>query len=264
MALEGGEFIFIVERDKHRLYCATGDGRRAPMHLAKSRRSLFLYGALGGLLPTLSTLATTFVTVPETPLPAIGMLYGLVLMGVVGGGAAMTNSTLEIRQAVITGVAAPAILMSIVSGATDSRRKSAQLFAPFTAMAELFIQTARAQEPPGFSKAGSTLVINPTVKGAALSGADIPITAAVKNADGLSRTVQVGTIRSTENPIAFTLPAGTYEAFVAGQGIAITRPVTEANVIVTTRPTISGDFWWALGAPRKFEVQGVQLTSPQK
>jgi len=235
------------------------------MHDAKSRWSLFCFGAFGGILPTLCNLGATYITVPETPPPAIGMLFGLAIMAVVGGGVAQINSTMEIRQAIITGIAAPALLTSFISGATESRRKAAELPAPIVAMVGLFVSSAEAQETASGSKGQYTLVIKPTVNGFAPTGPDIPVTAAVKTGPGVEpRTVQIGTIRSTANPSAFFLPEGTYEAFVGGKPIAITGPLTEANVTVTTRPTNAGDFLWALGGQRRFEVQGVEVASPKK
>ena len=52
----------------------------------QSKWSLFGFGALGGVMPTVASLASTFVAVPETPLPAFGMYLGLVLWAFIGGG----------------------------------------------------------------------------------------------------------------------------------------------------------------------------------
>jgi hypothetical protein len=90
--------------------------------MTDSRSALFLFGAFGGIMPTLANLATTYVAIPATPMPAVGLLFGLALFAVIGGGVALTNTSREIRQAIFAGIAAPAIMTSIIAGSTPFAR----------------------------------------------------------------------------------------------------------------------------------------------
>jgi hypothetical protein len=103
------------------------------MPATESKQTVFAFGALGGVLPTLTLLASTYVTIPETPLPAPGLLLGLALYAIVGGVVALTNTSQEIRQAIFAGIAAPAILSSVLAGASEAhmrRKTTAYLSSP--------------------------------------------------------------------------------------------------------------------------------------
>ena len=81
---------------------------------------MFAFGTLGGVLPSLAALAPTYVAAPTTPLPTIGLLFGLALWAIVGGVMALTNTAAEARHAIFAGIAAPAILANVIAGATSS------------------------------------------------------------------------------------------------------------------------------------------------
>jgi len=231
---------------------------------AGSKWALFFYGAFGGLMPTLVNLATTFVTAPENPWPALTYLVGLLIFGVIGGGIALTNSNMEIRQAIFTGIAAPAIIAGVMSGVTESaKKKTADLLGPI--VVALFIQPAAAQtsNPSPASNAG-TLVIKPTVIGNATTSTDIPITALVKTADGKDRRVLVGTMTKIDSSSAFQIPAGSSQVFISDKAVPVTGSITQADVTVTTKPTKLGDFLWALGASRTFGVQSIEVKPETK
>jgi hypothetical protein len=81
------------------------------------KHSIFAFGAFGGILPMLAILASTYCVNPETPLPALALYLALMTWAIVGGGVALTNTSLEKREAIFAGIAAPAIIMSLVFGA---------------------------------------------------------------------------------------------------------------------------------------------------
>lgn len=209
---------------------------------------MFLFGALGGISPTLASLGATFVRVPETPLPAIGMLYGLVIFAIIGGIVALSNKTLEIRQAIFAGIAAPAILMNIFSSAAEAPSRRAGIEIISSAMAQSGAVITRADN-------SSTLYVSPTVVGGASLSSEIPVTAEVKTNDGSLKNLRIGGIKYLDSTTAFTVPAGVNKVYLGTQPVAITGSVTSTHIDVVTQPTSFGDFLWALGAPRRFEVK---------
>ncbi|WP_296746674.1 hypothetical protein [Mesorhizobium sp.] len=218
---------------------------------ADTKSVAFLWGAFGGALPTIAKLASTYVAVPTTPLPAIGLLLGVVLWAVVGGGVALTNTNYETRQAIFAGIAAPAIIASLISGATN----------PPGAKVSLLDISAYAQQPTGTTDDGAqAIVISPQVQGGLPRTTSIPVTAEVKNGDQ-SKVIDLGDIKDLSTPTKFTLPANTMQVFISGQ--AVKPGSTQTNIDLSVRTAPSNDLLWALGGPRKFEIQSLQV-SPAK
>jgi hypothetical protein len=73
-------------------------------------------GGLGGMLPTLSKLATIYVTAQETPLPLPGMYVGLALFFAIGIILCIGFSISDAKQALLVGIAAPGIITNVISG----------------------------------------------------------------------------------------------------------------------------------------------------
>ncbi len=74
----------------------------------------------GGMLPTLSRLAATYVDNPYTPEPAYGIYLGLAIFFVIGAILAFAFGERSLRQALIIGISAPALINSIASGLKDA------------------------------------------------------------------------------------------------------------------------------------------------
>ncbi len=74
----------------------------------------------GGMLPTLSRLAATYVDNPYTPEPAYGIYLGLAIFFVIGAILAFAFGEKSLRQALIIGISAPALINSIASGLKDA------------------------------------------------------------------------------------------------------------------------------------------------
>ncbi|TPN82011.1 hypothetical protein FJ987_17150 [Mesorhizobium sp. CU2] len=209
----------------------------------------FAWGAFGGALPTIAKLASTYVAVPTTPLPALGLLLGVMLWAIVGGGVALTNTSYETRQAIFAGVAAPAILASLISGATST---------PGTKVSFLDI-SAYAQQETGSTTTGSrAIVISPQVDGGLPRATSIPVTAEVKTGDQ-TKIIDLGEIKDLSSPTSFTLPPNTSQVFVSDEPVKTTDSLTNIDLSVKTAPSNGGDLLWALGGPRKFEIQSLQV-----
>lgn len=84
-------------------------------------------GGFGGCLPTLSRTAATFAAAPDTPIPGVGYLFGLLLFFLVGMGISFAlNRKRDVRQALLLGIAAPGIITNIVMGVNDTGSLSAE------------------------------------------------------------------------------------------------------------------------------------------
>jgi hypothetical protein len=75
---------------------------------------------IGGTMPTIARMATTYVTDPSTPLPELGMLFGLLLFFIIGGILCFVSSERNLRKAFILGVSAPGIITNMVAGYQDT------------------------------------------------------------------------------------------------------------------------------------------------
>lgn len=210
----------------------------------------FLWGGFGGVLPTAAKLASTYVSAPGTPLPELGLILGVALWALVGGGVALSNTSYETRQAIFAGIAAPAILSSLVSGATSQPAQDRR--------AALFGISAYAQPSDLEGVGGGTVIISPNVNGGLPRSVSLPVTAKVTTGDQTT-TVRLGEIKDLSSPTAFTVPPGTSQVFVSDVPVATTGAVTNVDVSVTTAPSVGGDLWWALGAPRNFQIKQVDV-----
>ena len=226
-----------------------------------TRRAVFTFGAFGGVLPTLASLASTYVTVPDTALPASGLYFGLLLWAIVGGGVALTNTSREVRQAIFAGIAAPAIIANLVSGATEAatKRKTADIY-PYIASSVL--GSAVAAEPtadkapviPGYK----TLLISPAGGQWRKAIHTRSITAQIRVGDKVE-TKQIGELQSFEGTTAFEIPNSAETVSVLGQTLVLSQPITPVNAVIQTKPSAFGDFLWALGARGFIELKRQKL-----
>jgi hypothetical protein len=170
----------------------------------------------------------------------------------VGGVASMAIASSQLKQAICAGIAAPAIIANMISAAADAGTKRRVEF----------IASAYAQIAPPVIKPdsfGPTLYLSPRVtNGGSNIREGIPLTATVKRA-GKIETIKIGAITQLDTPTAFILPADVEQVFVMGQPVPLTGPVTERYVSVVTKPTNLGDFFWALGGPRRFAIEDVKV-----
>lgn len=238
------------------------------------KRTMFLYGAFGGILPTLANLAPMYITDWHSPLPTIGFFFGLAIFALIGGGVALTNSLPDFRQAIFAGLAAPAIITNLAAGASEAnmRRKTTELFPHQVTVAlglvgsSLFMTPASAQTPlvlrgaAAAGASGAVAVFHPSVVGpGAPNTFGVKVTAQVSK-DGKVTEVPMGEITNLQSDSAFLLPPGTNAIIVDGKTFPVENPVTEVAIDVKTRASKTKDFFWALGAPRDFKIQDVRVS----
>jgi len=85
-------------------------------------RSMFGWGAIGGALPTLGKIAGTYGANFDAPPPRVlGVLIAIALYGMIGAIIARAIGNPDVKQALFAGIAAPAIVISVLTGASDSQ-----------------------------------------------------------------------------------------------------------------------------------------------
>ena len=90
---------------------------------------MLMWGAMGGVLPTIAKIASGFAANFDAPFPnAVGVLIALGGYAFLGAviGRAMGNP--DMKQALIAGIAAPAILTNVVNGVSESKVRLSDLF----------------------------------------------------------------------------------------------------------------------------------------
>lgn len=227
----------------------------------KARVSMFVCGAIGGIVPTLATLATTYVTVPETPMPTSGLYFGVMLWAVVGGIVALGNHTPEVRNAIFAGIAAPAIVTNVISGASEAQINRAD----FVGVG--LISSAYAQEGDEDSEkhllsgldGPGYVIITPHISGVLSGDMAIPVTAQIR-VDEQEEEVFLGRIRSTRAMSSFVVPPGAYSIEIGGKFVDVDERITTINVDIEAEPSRISDFWWAMGAPRSYDIQTIDVT----
>ncbi|MDC7789729.1 hypothetical protein PQJ75_19280 [Rhodoplanes sp. TEM] len=219
---------------------------------------ILIAGALGGVLPTTARLASTYVSLPDTPLPGFGLLLGLSLFALIGAAIAYGTGSTEVRQALVAGVAAPGIITNLVAGADAPRRSDVLPFQHFALVS--IAQAQPAASPPGPSASGSikSITIDPRVSGGVPSTTNIPVTAQIAGGpNSETRTVQIGSIRSLTGPTTLTAPPGTQNITIGGKTVPLNSPDNKIDLSVSTRPSFGSDFLWALGGQRSFSIEQV-------
>ena len=165
-------------------------------------RSMFVWGAIGGALPTLGKIAGTYGANFDAPAPRVlGVLIALALYGTIGSIIARAIGNPDVKQALFAGIAAPAIVISVLTGASDSQSlhpgpqgHSAGLFSP-----------AFAQAPPVNPQGTRSIVIRPQIVGSYPVGGAIEVSAKSGN-----RLTQVGTVslNPSSAPTTLRIPSG--------------------------------------------------------
>lgn len=235
-----------------------------------------ILGALGGMSPSLSKLAAVYVAFPKTDLPEPGWYFGLTLFGIIGAIVAYAFGATDAKAALAAGIAAPAIISSAVNGVQPERTVPAKIIegpAPQRAgsFGGWFVAQARAEDRPPTSPwtfdAGEgqtgvvtmsdsrTLVIQPKVNGGLPNAAAPPLAVTATLSDG--KTISLGTLNSYDRPFVFVLPKDTKTVGLNAKQAPISSDQSVIDLFVTTKPTVSGDFKWALGADRTYAITGI-------
>lgn len=220
---------------------------------AKEKIAAFAWGGFGGVLPTLAKLASTYVVAPASPLPELGLMIGLLLWAVVGGGVALTSTSYETRQAIFAGIAAPAMITSLVSGTTQHQTAYSM---------PSLLSSALAQESDNFPSRldDRAIIVSPKIQGGKPSSVSIPVTAEVKSESGSVQRVQIGEIKDLSAPSAFAVPPGATQVFIMDKSVDTGDALTSVDLSVRTSPSNAGDFLWALGGRRKFQIEELEVS----
>lgn len=232
-----------------------------------SRMECFIFGALGGMCPTIASLAGYYATKPKDPMPEISVLIGLGLFAVLGSIVAMGFGAREVKAAIVAGIAAPGIVTNIASGVAGDRAKT-ELSAPAAIPTSMIfgitaafaqsddIGTGRLIDPQLYGN-NPVIQVVPSIQGGVPSNLDLPVTATVSQ-DGAATDVLVGTI-SDGSARSFVLPENTTALQIGDANVPLSDPGGSVNVVIETKPTFGGDLLWALGGKRTYEVQGIEV-----
>jgi hypothetical protein len=214
-------------------------------------RSMFIWGGIGGALPTLGKIAGTYGANFDAPSPRVlGVLIAIALYGTIGAIIARAIGNPDVKQALFAGIAAPAIVISVLTGASDSQSlhpgaqgSSASLFSP-----------AFAQAPPGSPQGTRSIVIRPQIVGSYPVGGAIQVTAKSRN-----RVTQVGTVQLNPGsaPTTLHIPSGPTTLLFTSEGAQTQVEVDNQPAIlvkVTPMTSVTQDLKWALGTQRALAI----------
>lgn len=227
-------------------------------------QTMLLWGAVGGILPTLSKIAGTFGANFDAPPPKfLGVCIALALYGVIGAIVSRAMANPDMKQSLFAGIAAPAIVVGIIAGVTDSN--SARTLESSTARtlekksSLQFIGSAQAEAGPATPEP-QILGLLISIKGEVTINDTIKVSALVA-----STTVAIKSIRLPKDldvaagELGFEVPKNASAViFTSSTGIQARTPVNADHEFITLsispRTSVKEDFVWALGGKRVFEV----------
>jgi sporulation protein YlmC with PRC-barrel domain len=240
-----------------------------------SKECLILAG-IGGMIPTISRLASTYVTDPTTPLPEPGLYFGLFLFFIIGSVLAVAFSETNLRQAFIIGVCAPGIITNIVAGVNDA--KSATQTVDLFRMRSISSAYAQTQTSASTTLAGSAneadtnsiqipaqkkiLIKSQLVGASSWDEENISIYLAVIGKDGSRKSMY--RFPAIKGNIEIRIPEESSAIYISASGSATKIQLPEndySEAVIHTHIVVEGknDFLWALGAKRRPRV--VSLSS---
>lgn len=224
-------------------------------------RSIFLWGAVGGVLPTLGKIAGTYGANFDAPPPnVLGVAIALTLYAAIGSIVSRAIANPDMKQSLFAGIAAPAIVVSVLAGASDSRSlRTGQQTSGFSLFTPALAAPAdRRGEPPMRAITMETKIIG-----------SYPLTGGIAvNVDNGRRPLQVfyvdvSTIQRSESD-TFTIPAGeTRMRFRSLNGVTAYIDVAREQAItmeVKPKTSVKGDLLWALGSVRQLEIGEIVVT----
>ena len=228
---------------------------------------------LGGTLPTLCTLAASYSANPTQPLPGMGMGLALVLFFVIGAAVAYGLDESVPKKAFVLGVAAPAVVSSIISGVVNAKTSvsgppagSAAVLHHLSAL--LGISDTLAQAPAQVQGAsaesraisGRSLTVSPQIAGIGIaSGTTLRVQFLSAKGEVLSDNAVSALGSST-----LRVPGGATVAAVSvsNVGAKVTLPMTfdsaQLDALITAQP--ANDFLWALSGKRYADIQNISLS----
>jgi hypothetical protein len=233
-------------------------------------------GGLGGILPTVTNLASTYVAHPSTGLPELGMYYGLILFFLVGFVLCIGFSIGETKQALLTGIAAPAIITSIISGVTAGGpptsapiRTSLSSFFSFQAFAQPAQSVPSTMEDacvgPGDANAPSGILrirFHSDYRGSESQSGQVVQVKTLKGEAWTTCTFETGVGVGRQIRVATALSALDVQ-YKNALAHVILDPKKNADVLVVIEPTWRPviDFGYIVGGVRKYDVVSATITA---
>jgi len=238
-------------------------GQRKGQILKAGITAAVVFGALGGMMPTLLRIAASLSGDANAALTELaGAALGTTIYGIVGATLAIVLGKTSFYDAFITGIAAPAILASMVHGATDNtpnHKATIQSLQEAPARVSVgspswhIITAAQAQPvPPGPSGGlGPSVTIIPKVIGNKPTEVEIRIEAQMN----AGNKVSLEKLRNVEGPATITLPPKSKGVWIGGQYVDLKGPSTTVDLNATTRPSFGSGVLFALGGPRPQRIE---------
>jgi hypothetical protein len=224
--------------------------------------NMIAWGALGGALPTLGKIAGTYGANFDAPSPEIsGVVIAVALYAVIGSVVSRAMGNPDIKQALFSGIAAPAVVISIVAGASDSKSVT-----PNTHVSGISLFSSAFAQPamPGAATPALTRKIEIKVQAATPYPVNGVIQISAKEGDKLT---SVGSVQISANSgqTSVQIPTGpTTLVFTSASGAKAQVAVnTETSVLVTITPSTSAasDLKWALGSQRVLDIGALSATA---
>lgn len=230
-----------------------------------NRIDCIIFGALGGISPTIARLAATYSTNPEGPPPELGFWIGVACFAILGAIIAMGIGSKEVKAAIFAGIAAPGIVTNVVAGHTAGQQPVEviqQSLLEDRAVPFMFgISTAHAQLRPVVDGSAASLqrrpiAITPQITGGVPKGA-VDVFANMPS-DGGDVAVRVGTIYLNLGTQNLEVPTKATSLTLADQTVPISGQFA-VDIAIQTAPGFGSDLIWALGGERQFNVQKIDV-----
>ena len=220
-----------------------------------------MYGALGGACPTLLKIGASLSA--GAPLPELNALLGVGVLMVVGGILAMGFGRTDVKEAIVTGIVAPALITNLVAGYETAQHpdRPGQQSVERTNETNLWsfgVQTAFAQvpSPPVESTEEDTAQRQITVHALVEGGTPRDPEVGVFAMSG-SEEKSIGTISLQESTHVFSIDS-TIDVIRIGETEFELGESDDLDVTVRTEPKF--DWLWILGARLRYDVESIGIT----
>lgn len=230
-----------------------------------------LMAGFGGMLPTLVKFATIYAAAPRTPMPEPGVYLALGIFFVIGLGlyhGLKKDKTL--REAIVLGIVAPALITNIVSGAGEAQTgRSMQTVGHNMLVATAYAAEVKTETTPDTGIPTGKRMVNikispPSEMMTGVTSSDIYVSAVRKHPmTGTSETIKYGKV-PVGGWAAYPIPEGVESFKFSAKGFAAKEVESEIKLPKGTPTTIIvdvkveytwwNDFFWALGYKRKADV----------
>jgi hypothetical protein len=231
---------------------------------------ILIAAGIGGTLPTLCRLAAAYSVNPDQAAPAIGSYIAVGLFFVIGMAVAFGFDESQLRKAFALGIAGPAIVTSIFSGASQTHgtvtgnvnrstlEQISSVFGIADAHADVRALHLAQTVSAGMNASDrSQLIVVPSLIGSGVmpQGMSIGLTFLTSTGEVLALTPVSPSLKSTVNvPVGATA----VRAAIGGAVTTVQLPpmaFQSAQLSLNMATSPSNDFLWALGSTRHSEIR---------